>query len=132
MFEWRLQQLASGASLRVAELKPTHAILRFSMSSGLTQSVYIMPYDEVWEFSVQSAIKFYNAADFPQALLAVLLVQNSKNKRAFWCIEQLSGQYVLSGMLNFPVDNLTPAEFSRICKALVIEVDKIEIAVLRR
>jgi len=132
MFEWRLQQLASGASLRVSELKSTHAILRFSMNSGLTQNVFIVPYNEVWEFSVQSAIKFYNATEFPQALLATLFVQNSKNKRAFWCIEQLGGEYVLSGMLNFPADNLTPAEFSRICNALVTEVDKLEMVFLRR
>lgn len=132
MFEWRLQQLASGASLKVAELKSTHAILRFSMNSGLTQNVFIVPYDEVWEFSVQSAIQFYNPAEFPQVLLAALLVQNTKNKRAFWCIEQLNGKYVLSGMLNFPADNLTPVEFDRICRALVTEVDKLETAFLRR
>jgi len=73
-------------------------------------------------------IKFPNASDFPQALL---MTKNSKNKRAFWCIEAISGQHVLSAMLNVPESALTAAEFGRICKALVNEVDTLERALMK-
>ena len=126
MFESRLQQLASGASINVAELDSRHALIKFTMQSGVVQPVFVIPFDEVWEFSVPSIIKVPNIADFPQALLAALLTANSKNKRSFWCVEQLNGSFLLSAMLNFPDDNLTPAEFLRICNALVLEVEKLE------
>lgn len=133
MFEARVNQLASGASIKVAELDNRHALIKFSSAnSGFVQPLFILPYDDVWEFSVPSAIKFDNISEFPQGLLAALFVSNSKNKRAFWCIEQISGKYLLSAMLNFPSDSLTPSEFSRICNALVSEVDKLESAILKK
>ena len=67
---------------------------------------------------------------FHRDCLAILLAKNSKNKRAFWCMEELDGKHVLSAMANFPETALTAAEFDRICHALVIEVDNIEQALM--
>jgi hypothetical protein len=130
-FEWRIQQLAGGASLYINEIDYRHAVLKFNMNSGRVQPLWIIPYEEVWEFSVPSAIQFNNPGNFSQALLAVLLAKNAKNKRAFWAMEQINGKHVLSAMLNFPSDNLTPAEFGRICRALVFEVEQLELAFLQ-
>jgi hypothetical protein len=130
-FESRLRQLARGASLNIAEVDYRHALLKFRMASDAVQPVWIIPYDDVWEFSTQSALKCDRREDFPQAILAVLLAKNSKNKRAFWCIETINGRYTLSAMLNFPETGLTSAEFERICWSLVKEVDNLEQAVLK-
>lgn len=126
MFELRLRQIASNASLNVHTVDNRHALLMFKARSGRSQPLYVIPYDDVWEFSVPSAIKAGGPGEFPQVILGSLLAKNAKNKRAFWCIEQINGQCVLSAMLNFPNANLTGAEFGNICRALVTEVDNLE------
>lgn len=131
-FEQRVRQLASGASLKIFEADNRRATLKFTMKSGRTQPLWIIPFDDVWEFSVPSVIAFRSLADFPHALLAMLMTINAKRKRAFWAIESVAGMHVVSAMLNFPSDNLTPVEFARICRALVFEVENLEQAFLAK
>ncbi len=126
LFETHIRQLAEGASLKVYEANERHAKILFKMESGRTQTIWVLPFGDVWEFSVQSAIRYDNLDSFPQWLLATLMTQNSKNKRAYWCIETLSGQHVLSAMLNFPASVLNSVEFSKICLAVVHEVEVLE------
>jgi hypothetical protein len=128
-FENRVRQLAQGASLNIAKVDNRLALLKFKMASGVVQPLWIIPYDDVWEFSTQSGFQLERAEDFPQALLTVLLTKNGKNKRAFWCIETIADQYTLSAMLNFPETALTSAEFGRICWALASEVEMVEQAI---
>ena len=129
-FENKISDLARRTSLKVAEVDATHAKLRFIMNSGLSQTLWILPFGDVWEFSVQSGIQLDSLDKFPQWLLAWLLTQNSKNKRAYWCIETLGGKYVLSAMLNFPASVLDANEFQHVCLALVSEVERLEQAFL--
>lgn len=124
-FETQVRQLAQGSSLKIYKVDYRHAELLFTIS-GRDQALWVLPFGDVWEFSVQSALKFDNEEAFPQWLLATVLTQNSKNKRAFWCIETLNNKYVLSAMLNFPSSVLSPSEFYNICWALVREVDVLE------
>lgn len=131
-FENRVKQLATGASLKISDLDDRHAVLKFTMVGGRVQPLWVVPFEEVWEFSVPSAIYYDSVGSFPQALLAALMAINAKRKRAFWAIEHNSGKHILSAMLNFPDDNLTPAEFSRICWALVHEVESLEQAFLKK
>lgn len=128
-FESRVRQLCTAASLKIAEVDQKHAVLRFSSQSG-TQTLWILPFDDVWEFSCQSAVSFPNIDDFPQKIAVLMLAMNAKNKRAFWCIEKISDKHVLSAMLNFPETALTAAEFERICFAIVREVERLEQALL--
>ena len=125
-FETSLQKLADGAALKVAELTHRHAILKFNMSSGRVQTVWVLPFDDVWEFSAQSMLEYDSVDDFPLWILQTVLAKNSKNKRAFWCLEELRGKHILSAMVNFPNAALTAAEFDRICRALAQEVDNFE------
>jgi len=125
MFRERLTQLANGASLKVAQVDEKHAKLLFNSDTG-SQTVWILPYNEIWEFSCQSGYSVGDVAEMPQALLAALMQQNAQNKRASWCIEKIGQKFILSVMTNFPVDSLTAAEFGRICVALVNEVERFE------
>ena len=127
-FETRIQQLANGAGLKVTGVNSFLATLLFD-SDFRVYRAYIMPFGDVWEFSVQSLFSFDNEDKFPQVILAMLLARNSKSKRGFWCIEALEGKHVLSAMLNVPDVSLTSAEFERICRALVHEVAVIETAI---
>jgi hypothetical protein len=125
-FEDQVRELARGASLNVYEVTPKHATLIFTMASGQKQILWILPFGDVWEFSVQSAIKVDKPDGFPQWLLVTLLTKNSKNKRGYWCIETISGKHILSAMTNFPSSALSASEFNTICWALVREVEKLE------
>jgi hypothetical protein len=127
-FEARVRELANRSDLKIYDLNSSRAKLRFTCKRN-PQTLWIYPYDTIWEFSCVSAISFPQAEDFPQAILAVVLMQNSKNKRGFWCLEKLSDQYALECMQNFAEYLLTPDEFERTCWSIVREVDDLEAAV---
>ena len=129
-FETRVRELANRADLRIHDLNSSRAQLRFSCKRN-SQVLWIYPFDTIWEFSCVSAITFRNAEDFPQAILAVVLMKNSKNKRGFWCLEKLRDEYALEYMQNFAEYLLTPDEFERTCWSIVREVDDLEAAVFR-
>ena len=128
-FGTRVLELAGEASLQVSDVNERRGLISFNVE-GRKQVVWIIPYDDIWEFSVQSAVQFSSLEEFPQGLLAILLAKNSKNKRSFWCMEELDGKHVLSAMANLPETALTAAEFDRICHALVLEVDNLEQALM--
>jgi hypothetical protein len=127
-FDRHLRQLAQNANLKVADADHRRAMMKFETKTG-TKTLWIIPYDDMWEFSAQSAIKFPQLADCPQWIAVVVLSINAKNKRAFWCIEKIRGEHVMSAMLNFPASALTPALFHDICWDIVREVAKFEMAV---
>ena len=127
-FETRVRELANRADLKIHDLTSSRANLRFSCKRN-SQVLWIYPYDTIWEFSCRSIISYKGAEAFPQAILAVVLLQNSQNKRGFWCIEKLGGEYVLEYMQNFAEYLLTPDEFERTCRSVVQKVDDLEDAV---
>lgn len=127
-FGTRVLQLANGVGLKVERANDYIATLLFN-SNFRVYPLHIVPFSDVWEFSVQSLISFDKEDEFPQFILAMLMSRNSKSKRGFWCIESLGGKYCLSAMFNAPETSLTAAEFNRVCSALVSEVTAIEQAV---
>ena len=130
-FESRIRRVASEASLNIAKANETFGLLKFNMESGNVQPVYVVPFDEVWEFSTQSALDTDDIFKFPSGILAWVLFRNSKSKRAYWCIESIQDKYYLSAMTNIPDISITPAEFSRTCRALVAEVEQLELALAK-
>jgi hypothetical protein len=128
-FDVRVRDLANRANLTVGSLTGSRARLGFRCRRN-SQTLWIQPFsDGIWEFSCVSAISYYRPTDFPQSMLAMALVQNSKNKRGFWCLEQIRDTYALEYMQNFPEYLLTPEEFSRICWIVVENVDNLESAI---
>jgi len=130
-FDSRVRDLAGRAGLRIEDLNTSRARLRFRCDRS-SQVLWIYPYDSVWEFSCQSSFSHTDLGRFPQALLAAVLVENSNNKRGFWCLEKIVNSYVLEYMQNFPEYLLTPDEFDKICWRVVKAVDALEAALLPR
>jgi len=128
-FHARVRELSNRAGLMIEDVTTQRAKLRFRCSRD-SQILWIYPYDTVWEFSCRSAFSHPEPGRFPQALLAAVLVENSKNKRGFWCLEKIGAEYVLEYMQNFPEYLLTPDEFDKICWGVVKEVDNLEAALL--
>jgi hypothetical protein len=125
-FETRMRDLASRSGLRVKSLSSTRATLAFQCARS-SQTLYVYEFAEgIWEFSCVSAIHFSRTSDFPQPVLATVLVANSKNKVGFWCVELLGGDYVLEYMHNIPGDLLNPEEFRKTCSHVVGQVDDLE------
>lgn len=135
-FEARIRTLAYQADLKVSGTTGRSAKLLFTFDvNGLLtrQTVWIIPYDETWEFSCLSFIKERNPEAIPKVLLIYALQENSTNKRGFWTLNHYenSGNHVLEYMDNIAGALLTPAEFSNICWAVAKAVDGLE-RMLRR
>lgn len=125
-FESRVRELSNAASLHVYSLTSRRAQLTFECERS-SQTLWIYHFsDSIWEFSCVSAIAFNSPDSFPQAILAAVLMQNSQNKRGFWCIEQLGEKFALEFMQNLPEHLLTPNEFRTLSWSIVKQVDRLE------
>ena len=129
-FDERLNELAGGTGLSIGALVGGKAKLAFQCKRE-TQTLWIVPYgDGIWEFSCVSVVIFPTLEEFPQPIVASTLAQNSKNKRGFWCIEDLNGRFALEYMHNIPEYLLDAQEFNTICWNVVTMVDNLESAIL--
>jgi len=66
---------------KVSELDNKKAVIRFSMSSGRNQTLFIFRYDTTLEFSVPSLAIFSSEDDIPHRLSTMLLKRNAEKKR---------------------------------------------------
>jgi len=124
-FRERIQALADEAGIAIHDLDDRRAIVQFGIADH-TQTLIVIDLTDVWEFSCQSAIREASAQDLPAPLLAFLLERNAHNQRGFWCIENLSGQAIVSYMHNLPPALLTPEEFVVTCETVVRQVEALE------
>lgn len=111
---------------RIAEINSSKAVLRFSMESGSTQTVFILRYDTTLEFSCPSGVKFDSFDYIPHQLSSYLLRENSKFKIGFWCIEEIGGRQVFSIMHNAEISLMDVRHFMNIVKALINKCDDFE------
>lgn len=125
-FQRTVTQYCAQLGWRPADLNNDRAILRFNMNSGRTQSLYIIRYDTTLEFSVPSLVRFANENAIPHYFSTLLLQRSAERKVGFWCIEQISGEYVYSCMHNAELQLLDATYFSKVVTALVKECDEFE------
>ena len=111
---------------KIADLNNDRAILRFSMSSGRSQTLYMIRYESTIEFSVPSMAAFGSEDDIPHFLSTLLLKRSSEKKIGFWCIEEIGGEQVYSCMHNAEMQLLDSDYFARVVRALINECDDFE------
>jgi len=111
---------------KIADLNDKRAILRFSMSSGREQTLYIIRYESTLEFSVPSMATFDSEDDIPHFLSTLLLKRNSELKIGFWCIEKIDRKHVYSCMHNAEMQLIDSSYFGKVVMALVKECDDFE------
>lgn len=124
-FEKRVKDLARRADLKVADVSSKRAKLLFTID-GYSQTLWIYPYDGVWEFSCPSVVIVDDVDVIPTYILQTVLERNATVKRGFWCIEKIGDKYVLEYMHNISEQLLTPEEFKSVCWGIVKEVDRLE------
>lgn len=124
-FERRVGDLAKRSGLKIADLNSSRAKMLFTVGEH-TQTLWIFPYDNIWEFSCPSIIAVADADTLPKPILLAVLERNSQTKRGFWCIEKIGDERVLEYMHNIPEALLTPQEFDTICWGIVKEVERLE------
>ena len=110
---------------KIADLNNRRAILRFSMSSGRHQTLYIIRYETTLEFSVPSMAEFASD-DIPHFLSTLLLKRSSERKIGFWCIEEIGGKLVYSCMHNAEMQLINSDYFADIVRSLIKECDDFE------
>ncbi len=130
-FRNTIQKYAAQHSWRVAEVDNDHAVLRFSMSSGRTQILYIVRYDTTLEFSVPSLLSYDSDSEIPHYLSTLLLQRNASQKYGFWCIEKVGGKYIFSYMHNAEIQLIDVEYFGKVVRALLNECDEFEGTILK-
>ena len=111
---------------KIADLNNKRAILRFSMSSGRNQTLYIIRYESTLEFSVPSMAMFDSEDDIPHFLSTLLLKRSAEKKIGFWCIEKIGGKHVYSCMHNAEMQLIDSNYFAMVVRALINECDDFE------
>lgn len=111
---------------KIADLNDSRAILRFSMSSGRDQTLYIIRYESTLEFSVPSMAAFDSEDDIPHFLSTLLLKRSAEKKIGFWCIEKIGGEHVYSCMHNAEMQLIDSNYFAKVVRALITECDDFE------
>lgn len=126
-----IQKYCAANGWKIANLNNGRAILRFNMSSGRTQTLYIIRYDTTLEFSVPSGAQFNSEDSIPHFLSTILLKRSSEKKIGFWCIEQIEGAHVYSCMHNAEMQLIDSNYFAHVVMALIKECDEFEEILLR-
>jgi hypothetical protein len=111
---------------RIAEINTNKAILRFEMTSGSTQTIFILRYNTTLEFSCPSGLKFPNFDYIPHQLSSFLLKENSKYKIGFWSIEEIGNKDVFSIMHNAEISLIDVNYFMSIVQSLIKRCDEFE------
>lgn len=125
-FEKAIQAFAEANEWEAAELDADKAIFEFEMESGRTQTVYVIPYEDVVEFSVPSAASFESEEDIPHEASTILLQRNSQLKLGFWCMEEIEDEWCYEIMHNESFEELDEENFAEIVEALINECDEFE------
>ncbi len=107
----------------IAELQEDKACLNFEMDSGRTQSIYILNYNSVLEFSVPSSAIFETPDDIPHFLSTTLLSKNAEYKIGAWAMEQVGDKFVYSIMFNEHINAIDTGGFKNIVMFLLAECD---------
>ncbi|MCT7957047.1 hypothetical protein [Laspinema palackyanum] len=128
-FRSTIQNYCTQLKWRINDINDRRAILRFNASSGNTQTLFIIRYENTLEFSVPSGLKFNSDSEIPGVFSTYLLVKNASYKLGFWCIEEISGQKVFSIMHNAEISLINANYFERVVLRLVNECDEFEQAI---
>jgi|GEM_PF-495925 hypothetical protein len=121
-----IQNYCSQIGWNIADLDNKHAKIGFSMESGTTQTLYIMNYDPIVEFSVPSAAVFDSDDEIPHILSSILLYKNSNYKMGAWSIEKIGEKCCYSLMHNCELRVLDRDYFGRIANMLITECDEFD------
>ena len=116
---------------KISDINDVRTILKFSMDSGSTQTLFIIRYGETLEFSCPSGLKFDTTGDVPGWLATALLCKNQEYKVGFWCIEVIEGRQALSIMHNAEISLIDVNYFKGVVNKLIHECDDLEQTVAR-
>jgi hypothetical protein len=125
-FKRTIQRYCDDQRWTVADINDQMAKLKFRMSSGRIQIVYIIKYDNTLEFSCPSGIGFDSSDEMPHRGSTYLLLRSRELKIGFWCIEKIGTKFVYSFMHNAELSLIDSAYFGRVVKALTEECDRFE------
>lgn len=125
-FQGTIRRYCDQIGWKIADINDKRALLKFTMRSGRTQSLWIVRYDTTLELSVPSMAQFDSEERIPHYLSTVLLKRSAQNKIGFWCIEQIGGKHVFSCMHNAELSLINVEYFQKVVNALVLECDTFE------
>jgi hypothetical protein len=130
-FHKTIQEYCEQLDWNANQINNTTATLQFRASSGNTQTVFIVLYNQTIEFSVPSGIKFPSIDSVPGSFSTLLLTLNCKDRVGFWCIEELNNKQVFSIMHNAELSLIDLEYFHLVVSTLVQKCDQVEQIVMK-
>jgi hypothetical protein len=115
----------------ITDINDRRTILKFTMDSGTTQTLFIIRYGDTLEFSCPSGIKFRDLEEWPGKMSTALLAKNSSYKVGFWAIEEIEGQQAFSIMHNAEISLIDVSYFRTVVLKLISECDDFEQVISR-
>jgi hypothetical protein len=131
-FKSQVQNYCSSAGWKVSEADNEHAVVKFDMPSGRTQSVLITQNnDENMSFLVVSMFKFDTEDKVPHFLSTILMKRNTAIMIGKWGINVVGETHVYT--VGHSLDmNLTNADqFKKVVLILVKECDDLESVLMK-
>jgi len=108
------------------KLDSESAVFRFDMPSGRSKAAVVLPFEHLFEFSVQSNQVFNSEEDIPHLLSSILLQRNSGRSIGFWSLLTMREQYVYTCMHNVEPRLMTGPYFGDVVRALLEEADRLD------
>lgn len=130
-YQSTIQSYCDRLGWRISDLNNRRTILKFTMESGTTQTLFIIRYDTTLEFSCPSGVKFKDRDSVPGWMSTLLLSENSNHKIGFWCIEDLDQQCLFSIMHNAEISLIDVDYFRKVILKLINECEKFEQVISR-
>ena len=125
-FQNTIKRYCDQVGWKIYDSNNSRVVLRFTMESGRTQTLYIIRYESTLEFSVPSMAQFDSVDNIPHYLSTLLLKRSSERKYGFWCIEEIGGKQVFSHMHNAEIELIDVNYFAKLVRALINECDDFE------
>lgn len=125
-YQSTIRRYCSQLGWNISDINNQRTILRFSMESGTTQTVFILRYDSTLEFSCPSGLKFDSRDDVPGWLSTLMLCENSTYKIGFWCVETISDRQVISMMHNAEISLIDVNYFQKVVMQMVNKCEQLE------
>jgi hypothetical protein len=125
-YQSTIQNYCNQLGWTINDINDCRTILKFTMDSGTSQTLFIIRYDSTLEFSCPSGMKFNSKDNVPGWLSTMLLVRNSNFKIGFWSIEEIGGQQIFSIMHNAEISLIDVNYFGKVVMRLISECEELE------
>ena len=130
-FKGTVEGYCKAIGWKIAEIDNDHAVIKFDMNSGRTQSCLITKSDTNFNFLVVSLFKFDSEDKIPHYLSTVLMKRNAQIMIGKWGVNDVNGTHIFTVGHSVDVGLCNQEFFRKSVLILVKECDDLEGVLLK-